>query len=447
MSNLDQIVSALKGMVGEKNIVQNPDHLKVYAVDGVIPKVVVNPGSAEEVSKVLMYANAEKLAVVPRGNGTMMSAGGIPRKMDIVLSLLRLNRITDNDVANLSLSVEAGMTLAEAQKKLANGGKGSFVPLDPPHTQKATFGGIVATNASGPKRYLYGTARDILLGLKAVSPNGDIVSFGGKTMKNVSGYDMIKLLIGSWGGLGIITEITTKVLPLPEASATVLATFDNLAAVGMYVRKIVHSVLLPSAVELISGKAAERLGEESKYLLAFSLEGVVESVDRQVAEIGDSTKKEGATSIKVLKGAEDRNFWIRVSDFSDDMVKEFGIPIILKSNFVISKHIEILGNYEKMAQAAGINSAFMVHAGNGILYTYILEKAEKTGGLAEFIDKLTAEAVKYEGNLCVESCPRQIKEKISVWGQQRSDQVIMRRLKEKMDPQGVLNPGRFVGGI
>ena len=294
MSNLDQIVSALKGMVGEKNVVYNPDQLKVYAVDGVMPKVVVNPGSAEEVSKVLMYANAEKLAVVPRGNGSMMAAGGIPPKMDIVLSLLRLNRITDNDVANLSLSVEAGMTLAQVQKKLANGGKGSFVPLDPPHTEKATLGGIIATNASGPKRYLYGTARDLMLGLKAVSPNGDIVSFGGKTMKNVSGYDMIKLLIGSWGSLGIITEITTKVLPLPEASATVLATFDNLAAVGPYIRKIVHSVLLPSAIELINGKAAERLDEKANYLLAFSLEGVVEAVDRQVAEISDSAKKEGA---------------------------------------------------------------------------------------------------------------------------------------------------------
>jgi glycolate oxidase FAD binding subunit len=447
MSNSDQLLSALKGIVGEANVIQNADQLKAYAVDGLVPKAVVSPGSAEEVSTVVKYANAEKLTIVSRGNGTMMAGGGIPKKVDIVLSLLRLNRITDNDVANLSLSVEAGMTLSEVQRKLANGGKGSFVPLDPPHTEKATIGGIIATNASGPKRYLYGTARDVLLGLKAVSPNGDIVSFGGKTMKNVSGYDMIKLLIGSWGSLGIITEITTKVLPLPEASTTLLASFDNLAAVGPYIRKIVHSVLIPSAVDLISGKAAERLGEKSKYLLAFSLEGIVEAVDRQVAEISDSAKKDGATSIKVLKGAEERNFWIRVRDFSVDMEKEFGIPVVLKSNFVISKHIELLETHEKMAQAAGINAAFIVRAGNGIFYTYVLEKAEKTSGLSEFIGKLTAEAVKYEGNLVIESCPREIKEKVSVWGQQRKDQVIMRRLKENMDPQGVLNPGRFVGGI
>jgi glycolate oxidase FAD binding subunit len=446
MSNSDQIVSALKRLVGEKYVMQDPEQLKAFAVDGVMPKAVVSPGSAEEISKVLLYANTEKLSVVPRGNGTMMAAGGIPKNMDIVLSLLRLNRITDYDVANLSLSVEAGMTLAEVQKKLANGGKGNFLPLDPPHSGKATIGGIIATNASGPKRYLYGTARDLLLGVKAVSPEGDLIAFGGKTMKNVSGYDMTKLLIGTGGGLGIITAITTKLLPLPEASATLLASFDSLAVTGPFIRKIIHSVLLPSAVELIDGKAAERLGEKSKYLLAFSLEGVEEAVQRQITEISGSAKKDGATTVKVLKGAEDENFWIRVRDFADDVAKGFASPIILKSNFVISKHSEILGSYEKLVQAAGVSAAFIVHAGNGILYTYILEKAGKSG-VVELIGKFTAEAVKFEGNLVVESCPREIKEKISVWGQQRNDQIIMRRLKEKMDPQGVLNPGRFVGGI
>lgn len=439
--------SALKGIVGESGVIRDPDRLNAHAVDGRVPKAVVCPGTAEEVSTVVKYANAEKLAIVPRGSGGMMACGGLPLKVDIVLSLLRLNRIIDYDVANLSLSVEAGIPLADVQKKLANGGKGNFLPLDPPNMEKATIGGIVATNASGPKRYLYGTVRDLLLGLKAVSPNGDIVSFGGKTMKNVSGYDMTKLMIGSWGALGIITEVTTKLLPLPEASATLLASFDTLAAVGPFIRKVLHSVLLPSAVDLISGKAAERLGETSNYLLAFSLEGFTEAVDRQVAEIDAAAKNEGAVSVNVLKGTEDRNFWIRVRNFSLDLEKEFSPPVVLKSNFVLSRHAEMLEAYEKTAQAAGVCAAFILRAGNGILYTYLLENANNVGGLAELIGKLTAEAVKYEGNLVVESCPPEIKEKISVWGQRRSDHLIMRRLKENMDPRGVLNPGRFVGGI
>ena len=151
---------------------------------------------------------------VPRGNGTKMAGGGIPRKLDVVLSMLRINRITEHDVPNLSLSVEAGATLTAVQKQLAGTGKGSFLPLDPPYTEKATIGGIIATNGSGPRRYLYNTARDLLLGIKAVLPNGDIVAFGGRTVKNVSGYDMTKLMVGSWGALGVITEITTKLLPL-----------------------------------------------------------------------------------------------------------------------------------------------------------------------------------------------------------------------------------------
>ena len=450
MPKKDQVVSALQKIVGKAGVIQAPKKLKDCAVDGLVPKAIVCPKNEKEIAKVLIFANANKMSVVPRGSGTKMAAGGVPRKVDLVLSMSKLNRVVDYDKANLSLSVQAGITLDALQKKLAKGRKGNFLPLDPPFTEKATIGGIVATNSSGPKRYFYGTARDMLLGIKAVSPSGDIVSFGGKTMKNVSGYDMTKLMIGTWGGLGIITEITTKLLPLPEASATLLISFGDLEAAGKYIRKIVHSILLPSAVELISGAAAERLGEKSKYLLALSLEGVVEAVARQVSEISDTSKKEGAKGVKVLKGAKEKAFWLHVRDFGNGLAKKYGSPVILKSNFVISKHVELMARCEKITETAGVRAAFICHAGNGILYTYILEKpgaGAKLNGLIEVIGRLTLEAVKDEGNLVVESCPLEMKGKISVWGQPRHDQILMRRLKEKMDPGGVLNPGRFVGGI
>ncbi|MBE0603223.1 MAG: FAD-binding oxidoreductase [Deltaproteobacteria bacterium] len=447
MSDPDGLFSALRGIVGESGVIRDPDLLGSYAVDGRAPKAVVLPGTEEEVAGVVRLANAERLAIVPRGNGGMMACGGIPRKVDIVLSTLRLDRIVDYDVANLSLSVEAGITLAEVQKEVAGGGKGNFLPLDPPRMEKATIGGIVAANASGPKRYLYGTVRDLLLGVRAVTPEGDIVSFGGKTMKNVSGYDMTRLMAGSWGALGVITGVTTKLLPLPAASASLLASFDALAAAGPFVRRILHSALLPSAVDLIGGKAAERLGEKTKYLLAFSLEGFAEEVDRQVAEIESAAKTAGAASVKVLKGKEDGVFWAGVRDFHLEAGNGYSPPVVLKSNFPISKHAEILEAYEKAAEAAGIDAAFILRAGNGILYTHIPGEAKKAGGLAELIGRLTEESVKREGNLVVESCPPEIKEKVCVWGRQRNDQVVMRRLKKKMDPQGVMSPGRFVGGI
>lgn len=443
----DRLVSALQGIVGAASVLEDPGQLGAYAVDGVAPKAVVHPATAEEVSGVVKFANRERLAIVPRGGGSKMACGGFPRKVDIVLSLRRLDRIVDYDIANLSLSVEAGAVLADVQKTLANGGKGNFLPLDPPHPEKATIGGIVAANASGPKRYLYGTARDLLLGLKAVTPGGDIVSFGGKTMKNVSGYDMTRLMIGSWGALGVVTEITTKLLPLPEASATVLASFDDLAAAAPFLRKILHSVLLPSAVDLISRKGAALLGEKPAYLLGFSIEGFAEEVDRQVAEIGAGARDAGAASVKTLKAREDQDFWARIRDFPPNTGVGGSPPVLLKSNFLLSRHAEMLEAGEKAAQAAGVDAAFVLRAGNGILYTYVLDGATAPDRLAGFIERLTADAASHEGNLVVLSCPPELKEKVDVWGRQRPDQKIMRRLKERIDPQGVLNPGRFVGGI
>jgi glycolate oxidase FAD binding subunit len=444
MSNAGQFVSALAGMVGESNVIQDADQLNAHAVDGLTPKAVVNPGSVEEIAKVLAFAGAERLAVVPWGSGTKMAMGGIPRRVDLVLSTLRINRITEYDEPNLSLSVQAGATLAEVQKTLASTGKGSFLPLDPPAGAQATIGGIIATNSSGPRRYLYNSARDLLLGLKAVLPNGDICAFGGKTVKNVSGYDMTKLMVGSFGSLGIITEITTKLLPLPEASATLLASFADLVKAGSLLRAVLHSVLLPSAMELLDEKAAGSLGHPARYLVAFSLEGVGEAVDRQVAEIVTMAKKDGAMETRVLRGEEDRLFWVGLRDFG----LAPGTPLILKANVAISKLVPTLAQYEKTAQAAGAPCAFIGHAGNGILTVFCGDgSTQKPGQMTELIARFTAEAVRNAGNLVVESCPRELKEKVSVWGEPRSDYSVMRRLKETVDPAGVLNPGRFVGGI
>jgi glycolate oxidase FAD binding subunit len=207
---------------------------------------------------------------------------------------------------------------------------------------------------------------------------------------------------------------------------------------------------LPSAVELLESKAAARLGHNTNYLLAFSLEGVPEAVERQITEIGDAARKEGAAAVKILKETEDQTFWIRLRDFPTNLTEEFASPVILKSNFVISRQTAMLERYEAMAQAAGIAAAFIAHAGSGIITSYLLEDAGDSAripAIIALIGKLAAEALKQGGNLVVESCPREVKETVSVWGETRSDYVVMRRLKEKMDPQGVLNPGRFAGGI
>ena len=456
MPKTDKLIARLNEIVGEAYVIQDPDQLKAYAIDGKKPKVVVTPGTIDEVSRVVAYASQEHRAIVPRGNGSKMKMGGIPKKMDIVLSTSRLNRITDRDCENLTLSAESGLTLGEVQQGLAKVGKGYFLPLDPPFTDRATLGGIVATNSSGPKRLLYGTARDMMIGAKAVFPNGDIVVSGGKTVKNVSGYDMCKLLIGSYGTLGILCEMTFKLLPLPEKEATLGLSFAVLEDADGFVRELRGSQLVPSSIEILNGLAVQKMRysmsmpPNGNYLVAIGLEGVAESIDRQVSEMSEMGKKHGTLEALTLDAEKHQAFWAALRDFSSRLTDEYSNVISMKSNFLISKCGEVLGSYEKIAQGLGINCAFISHAGNGIMYSYILPGKNfrsKVDSFVELIEKLTAEAVKNEGSLVVESSPLSVKKKVDVWGQSRSDYLVARRLKEQIDPAGILNVGRFVGGI
>ena len=456
MPKTDKLFFKLKEIVGEEHVIQDPDKLKAYAIDGKKPKVIVSPGTIGEVSKVVSQANQQHLIVIPRGNGTKMGMGGIPKKIDIILSTSRLNRITDSDCEKLTLSAEGGITLSEVQKNLAKVGKGYFLPLDPPFTDKATLGGIVATNSSGPKRLLYGTARDLLIGTKAVFPNGDLVVSGGKTVKNVSGYDMCKLLIGSYGTLGIICEMTFKLLPLPEKEATLALSFAKLEEADGFVRHLRSSQLIPSSVEILNSLTIKNMKDSmskttnGNYLVAIGLEGVAESIDRQISEMSEMGKKYGVLEAVTLDLEKHRAFWIALRDFSQGLSENYPNFISLKSNFLISKPGEMLGGYEKIVKESGIECAFICHAGSGILHSYILPGKifrSKVESFVELIGGLTSEAVKNEGNLVIESSPLLIKKKVDVWGQSRSDYVVVRRLKEQIDPAGILNTGRFVGGI
>ena len=378
------------------------------------------------------------------------------KRVDIVLSTSRLNHITDSDCENLTLSAESGITLNEVQKSLAKVGKGYFLPLDPPFTDEATLGGIVATNSSGPKRLLYGTARDMMIGAKAVFPNGDIVVSGGKTVKNVSGYDMCKLLIGSYGTLGILCEMTFKLLPLPEKEATSGLSFAALEDADDFVRELRGGQLIPSSIEILNGMAVQKMKcsmsmpPNGNYLVAIGLEGVAESIDRQISEMSEMGKKHGVLEAVTLDSDKHQAFWIAIRDFSNGLTEKSPNLISLKSNFLISKSGEMLRSYEKITSEFGMDCAFICHAGNGILRTYILASKNlrsKIESFIELIEKLTSEAVKNEGNLVVESSPLLIKKKVDVWGQSRSDYLVVRRLKEQIDPAGILNTGRFVGGI
>ena len=281
----------LEKIVGAEHVGVGPAATVKLGVDGVLPGVVVRPGTQDEVSKVLAACAAANAAVIPWGGGTAMGLGNRPARADVAMPLDRLDRIVEFDAANLCVTVEAGVKLAGLQATLAQ--KKEILPLDPPADGKVTVGGLVATNLSGPSRLLYGTARDWVLGMRVALPDGERIHCGGKVIKNVSGYDMNKLFIGSLGTLGIITEVTFKLLTrCPRVRAGVVGLFPELAQATAVVATTLESVLLPEALDLLDPDSGGTAGAASRvwrrpagaYGLAVALAGSRETVERQVRD-------------------------------------------------------------------------------------------------------------------------------------------------------------------
>ena len=224
----DLVFGALAAVVGPEHVTREDADTAACAVDGVVPRMVVSPGSVAEVQSVVRAAADQGATMVPRGSGSKMGLGCPPTSADVLLSLGRLNAVVEYDVANLTLVCQAGVRVETLQQKVfANR---QLLPLDPPFTNQATVGGVVATNSSGPRRLAYGSARDLVLGMKVVSSTGDLLSAGGKTVKNVAGYDLDKLFIGSLGTLGIIVEVAFRLLPMPQQRATTTGGLPRLGA-------------------------------------------------------------------------------------------------------------------------------------------------------------------------------------------------------------------------
>ena len=314
-------MEALKDMLKTEWIKRDLETVSAHTVDGLAPKAVAFPENLEQVSQVVKTAQNEKWAVLPWGSGSKIGVGNPPSHMDLVISTNRLNKIIDMDTANLTVTVQAGVKFRDLQTSLAGEENrcylphegpstvsdeavcsdrdhmGCFIPMMPPFSHSATLGGIIAANSSGPVRLLYGLPRDMVLGVRYVAADGEIVGLGGKTVKNVSGYDMCKLMIGSRGSLGILGEMTLRLLPLPERFGTCLSGFSGLDEASRFLDQIFETRLLPSAVELLNGPLVDEDALEmdsGSYVVAVGLEGFGEAVERMGKEIEEMASASGA---------------------------------------------------------------------------------------------------------------------------------------------------------
>jgi FAD/FMN-containing dehydrogenase len=454
MKGVEDISNRLSGISGFSSLDRHGSDTETFELDGLCPQWAVFPKTREEVQEIVRVCGAEAPSLIPRGSGTKMGTGRIPRRADLVVSTKNLNRVMDQDCENLTVTLEAGARFSDIQGRLKREGIGYFIPLDPPYTEAATLGGILATNSSGPKRLLYGTARDLLLGMKVVLADGSLISCGGKTVKNVSGYDMTKLFIGSFGTLGMIVEATLRLLPIPEREETMVGVFSKAEDAFEVVKELLKSQLIPSAIEMLNGRGAAQINpnhpaSDGGCTLIVGIEGVKEAVERQAKEILEIVSRYHPVTTERLEGISQANLWTAVRDLSLSLRNRHPEAIFLKMNVPISRTSEAFAATEAIAARERLPCALWSHAGTGILQMGLLlgDLEGESDRAVTAIRQLTEKALEIGGNLIVEAAAPLIKKQVSVWGREGSDLPIFRQLKSQLDPLSLFNPGRFIGGI
>ena len=420
-----------------------------YAIDGVVPEAAVFPGSVQSVSEVLSLASRHGKAVAPWGGGTQVTLGNPPERLDLVVGLRRLNRITLHEPADLVASAEAGLSLQVLQEELARDGQ--FLPLEAPVPDRATIGGVLAANASGPSRLAYGAARDWLIGIKVVHADGVITKSGGRVVKNVTGYDLNKLYTGSLGTLGVIVEATFKIAPIAPHGATLVADYATLKAGVVAAHGVLGQDHIPTALHVVNREALGRLSgvdgvPQGEAVVLVQFTGRKAAVERKSRDTGALLRDSGAGNVDLLSRNEGDLLWQAVTDLGWAQQEP---ELAMKVNVLPSEVESVLD------AAAGVGEPALVRGivadvGSGLvrfLWWGGSPTVDLDGELRQVTGHMRALAKSHSGHAVVERCPLRVKAGIDVWGNNIGGLDVMRRIKSELDPAGILNPGRFAGGI
>lgn len=398
------------------------------AVDGVPARWVVEPGSVAEAADVLRLCSGNGLAAVPRGAGTKLGWGNPPARLDVVVSTARMDALLDHASGDLVARTQAGMPLDRLQERLA--GAGQMLALDPPEAA-GTLGGTVAANASGPGRHRYGTARDLVIGMTVVLADGTVAKAGGSVVKNVAGYDLMKLYTGSLGTLGLIAELVFRLHPVPVASRTVVARVPGPAAAGALQQALLHSALVPSAIEL--SWPDPDTGPE----LAVRFEGIEPGVAGQAATAAGMAGEHGEAV--VLAGAEERAAWARLTavpwDVDGTGLKVAAVPAALPATL------------ERLRGSAAAHGVALRVSGRAGAVVLLASLSGAEGDVAEVVREIRREVGAAGGSAVLVQAPPGTKRDLDAWGPAGDALDLMRRVKARFDPADAMAPGRFVGGI
>jgi len=453
------VVEELEKIVGKERLSTRIADLYVYGFDASIhhktPDVVVRPLNTKEVSDIVKLANRTKTPIVPRGAGTAMCGHTVPLKGGIIIDLTGMDKIKEIRVEDLFCVVEPGVVYDKLNLELAK--KGFWFPTTPGSGEACTIGGMVATNASGMRAIKYGATRDYVLGLEVVLPTGDVIHTGTRTLKNSSGYQIDRLMVGSEGTLGIVTEITLKLAFKPKASAMTLAAFNSLEDAGRCVSNIIARPLMPSAIELMDSVCIKAVNKcmniglpECEAICMIEVDGHPVAVDDELKIVEEICKQSGAVSTEASKDKKRIDYWTYARKAIMPALSRYGekfVSVALADDMSvpISKIPEAVVAFQKIAANNGVIVGTYGHAADGNLHTKMLveptsEDSWKRGekAVGEIYDKVLelGGTVTGEHGVSITKAPYMKKE--------RADSLsTMKAIKKALDPNNIMNPGKM----
>ena len=372
-----ELTRRLASLVGDPHVLTGVE-CSPYVLEGRTPEAVVFPGTKEEVAGILGAADAAAVPVTPWGGGTRISVGLPPARPGLVLSLKRLDRLLEHEPGDLTATAEAGMTLAAFQDAL--GQRGQWLSLDPPNAREGTLGGILASNASGPRRHLYGTARDLLIGLTMVLADGSIVRGGGKVVKNVAGYDLPKLAIGSFGTLGVIVEATVKLRPRPDTDRLVVAWFERVKDAGQgRARSWPRTSSPPPSSWWTPRLCAPWRSAGARARRSWWVSTACPSRwSGRAAELARLLADGARVETRVLDGEERDRAWQAAGELPRRAFPE--VTAVMKWGVLPTQVAELMDHGGDVARRHGLAAAFTAHAGVGIVTAILGRRERRRGG-------------------------------------------------------------------
>lgn len=454
---LKKVLAEIVKIVGQDNLLTAKEELMCYSYDATnqkfLPEAVVFPHSPQQISQIMLLANQYRFPVIPRGAGSGFVGGSLPVEGGLVLALTKMNRIINIEPENLTALVEPGVVTGTFQQEVER--LGLFYPPDPASLKFSTMGGNVAVCAGGPRCLKYGVTKNYVLGLEVVLPTGEITNTGVHTLKGVAGYDLTSLLVGSEGTLGIITKITVKLLPLPEAKKTLLAIFPHLDDATLTVSSIIHARIIPATLEFID-QAAIRCVEDylqmglptqAEALLLIEVDGDKDTVNKQTELIKNICLKNSANEVKIAQNEEEEEqLWKARRSISPALLRLNPHKINEDINVPISHIPEIIRRINEIAQRYQLINVNFGHAGDGNIHTNLMinqDNPDEVNRAQQAVKEIFQATLELGGTISGEHGIGITKAPYLEMEIGKINRALMEQIKCLFDPRNILNPGKL----